>query len=696
MAVNPVGNRSERIEIDSAEPISEGGSSGPLVGITSGPNQETVLISTTVGTGAADIPTPGSESISLERRQQQLQQLIALRDQLRPLATGGDQAAQQLLSEIEQIIPRLEQQLSQDMDSDGLPDGFDPDSDGDNILDAREIEDGTNPLSLDTDGDGISDDNEIRLRNLGLQLGDPGLVQMGNGRSADANHDGIIDSAQLRSEVRSTLGLAATASDGGVPGTVGTQAMGGNGGAQWGGPTGNYQTMTLTPNGQTSSVAGGGGTYVIQAPEEGGEIRVSRQDSTLRIDFENGSGTGRLLIPDFEQKKLYFFGEANLQFVNFDPQGLVTTNSYGYAETGIYIASGTDSWASGAMDVSSVINPFNRDDLPEEEDRVREGVRTIEYDVSDQSDLTFNLLDQFEGEELKQWTAVQDGQSLVLEGKNRSGETKIKFVLRGGMDILEELKIQLSDIGQRLDSQVSVEISGGSGDDLVYTVGGDQSRVYLGAGDDTAAVTDDNRVEFYGQGGDDILRGAAGDDRLVAGEGNDYIYGGTGENRLYGDAGNDTLWTANTTIGSGTQEVVDGGGGMDVTNAYNGATMSIEAGIEDLNGLQSYLTQYGGEGASAVELTEIVNMEQDDLPYIRQLISEQLHQLAMNYVLLRDAERQAWFTESPGSGTFNQWQTNGTPGAPTGPFPPNGSSNDSEDSGNSGPTGGWQNGYMPL
>lgn len=119
------------------------------------------------------------------------------------------------------------------------------------------------------------------------------------------------------------------------------------------------------------------------------------------------------------------------------------------------------------------------------------------------------------------------------------------------------------------DSYTSVETLIGSGFDDEFHVGGEQTTVYLGAGND---VLDTNGLDvtdqsFYGEGGNDLIFG---------GDGNDYISGGADNDRIEGETGNDTL------LGGTGDDTINGGAGSD-TAIYSGVFTDYDV-MDNLDG----------------------------------------------------------------------------------------------------------------
>jgi Ca2+-binding RTX toxin-like protein len=155
-----------------------------------------------------------------------------------------------------------------------------------------------------------------------------------------------------------------------------------------------------------------------------------------------------------------------------------------------------------------------------------------------------------------------------------SSTANLKFVMTG-FDHFTVLKGQ----GTRIINVENVEISTGSGNDIITTFAGDDSiwggggidRLDGGAGDDLAGIncsasladlrfvmtSVDNVTRVHGEGttvinveniyffagdGDDIISTLDGADTLYAGRGNDKLWGGDGDDVLVGGEGDDMLF----------------------------------------------------------------------------------------------------------------------------------------------------------
>ena len=109
------------------------------------------------------------------------------------------------------------------------------------------------------------------------------------------------------------------------------------------------------------------------------------------------------------------------------------------------------------------------------------------------------------------------------------------------LDEIEDLTINAGDAG------ANVTVGDLTGTDITS-----DTIVFNGAAVDDVfdGSIHSERIEAFGNGGDDrltggsaddLLDGGAGDDRLVGGDGDDTLQAGSGRDRLFGGAGNDTL-----------------------------------------------------------------------------------------------------------------------------------------------------------
>ncbi|EFL88256.1 tandem-95 repeat protein, partial [Ahrensia sp. R2A130] len=106
-------------------------------------------------------------------------------------------------------------------------------------------------------------------------------------------------------------------------------------------------------------------------------------------------------------------------------------------------------------------------------------------------------------------------------------------------------------------------VTGGAGDDRIFTGGGDDF-LYGSTGNDTldgGAGSD----ELYGMENRDTLNGGQGDDFLYGGAAADTLDGGQGSDTLYGESGIDTL------MGGANDDFLNGGSGNDILNGGDGS-----------------------------------------------------------------------------------------------------------------------------
>ena len=116
-----------------------------------------------------------------------------------------------------------------------------------------------------------------------------------------------------------------------------------------------------------------------------------------------------------------------------------------------------------------------------------------------------------------------------------------QYMLTGwklGNDFLSDMRLENKHIF--IDRDLSADISGSEGNDLILGYGGDD-RLYGGKGSDT----------LYGGSNNDELYGEDDNDTLYGGSGADHLHGGSGKNELYGGQGKDSYY-----IGQGGYDII--------------------------------------------------------------------------------------------------------------------------------------------
>lgn len=110
------------------------------------------------------------------------------------------------------------------------------------------------------------------------------------------------------------------------------------------------------------------------------------------------------------------------------------------------------------------------------------------------------------------------------------------------------------------------DIYGNGGNDRLTASGQHTTYLYGGTGNDTLSASTKGQIDdyFFGDDGNDLLRGWAGDDFLYGGNGSDRIEGGTATDSLDGDTGNDSLF------GGAGADYLDGGDGRDLMEGSDG------------------------------------------------------------------------------------------------------------------------------
>jgi hypothetical protein len=143
--------------------------------------------------------------------------------------------------------------------------------------------------------------------------------------------------------------------------------------------------------------------------------------------------------------------------------------------------------------------------------------------------------------------------------------------------------------------RVMVDVTGSTGNDIMFGPKYSGATFYGGAGDDqliAKATLSNARHYFYGEAGNDYLSGGAGNDLLDGGTGDDVLHGRRGNNKLYGGHGNDQIFD-----GDGTSFVDTGPGRNTVVLNDGDDEVVVGTGINQIDagtGAVTFRIKYGG------------------------------------------------------------------------------------------------------
>lgn len=140
----------------------------------------------------------------------------------------------------------------------------------------------------------------------------------------------------------------------------------------------------------------------------------------------------------------------------------------------------------------------------------------------------------------------------------------------------------------------TLDFSGGSGNDIVYSGNGDDA---LGGGGGNDVLS--------GAGGSDSLYDSEGDDTLLGGAGDDYLSDDYGRNVLDGGSGNDQL---STSINGWSNTVISGGAGIDRVTLYGYA---VSEGLT-INFINNSITVPNSVTATGVEALNFYGSSYND------------------------------------------------------------------------------------
>lgn len=186
-----------------------------------------------------------------------------------------------------------------------------------------------------------------------------------------------------------------------------------------------------------------------------------------------------------------------------------------------------------------------------------DGAPEIEIDVTGETGLAANVV-ATSGDDQLRWVAMGDHPGLNLNPGKGDHDADV-WVAAGPDDISTPL----------------LTVDGGAGDDTI--VGDATSRAsasayaYGGSGDDVLGTLGNGDADLYGEGGHDVITGGGFDDTLSGGDGhdridgrggNDKIDGGRGADRISGGAGRDRI-----AAHDGSRDTIACGAGRDRANA---------------------------------------------------------------------------------------------------------------------------------
>ncbi|RMA41703.1 sulfatase-like hydrolase/transferase [Rhodophyticola porphyridii] len=143
--------------------------------------------------------------------------------------------------------------------------------------------------------------------------------------------------------------------------------------------------------------------------------------------------------------------------------------------------------------------------------------------------------------------------------------------------------------------RVEVNVRGSDGDDIMLGPKHGQAEFYGGAGNDlliAQAKQSNRRHAFYGEAGNDTLRGGPGNDTLDGGTGDDEIHGFTGRNRIFGGHGNDRIYD-----GDGASRIDTGPGRNLVVLGAGDDEVLVGTGVNHIDpgeGAVTFRIAYGG------------------------------------------------------------------------------------------------------
>ena len=528
-----------------------------------------------------DIPNPYGDYEEQAAWIAKVEKLLAYEDDLIYLAERGDRKAQAMLAELEtyknqyeallEANPDIEEYAPNgDIDGDGRVNAIDIDDDDDGVTDAKEKELGTNPFSADTDGDNLSDFAEIFYKDKFY-----GLEGKLNPLDADTNKNGIRDDLEIPANVRKKVS-GSEDGDFSVDGEVegGQEAL-------W--PKAGADHHAVQGTSGAAVIADDGKDVVFQYD---GDVTLGKNGSDLTIKTAQGTTTVKGFFDENGKPKRRLFLEGNVkkvEYYNMNPSDVSTVaDPGGNVLGGIHLA--------GNVETTVNVDPFNGT-VPSS---VSNG-ETV-YQAGGVSG-TFQVPERVGDKEVKQVNASTQGNDVIIELKDAQGNVLKRFRLAQGKSAVanQQIKFKLGNNGQLFDGiDMTAWVEGGAGADMIKIA---QGVAKGGGGNDTlvadSSQTSNRTVAFEGGAGDDILVGAGGSDILDGGDGLDILDGGGGRDALVGGAGSDSLIVQDAESFA----LIDGGGGIDMSNALGSRVKGIEVGPSQGTSVIDHLKESLGDSS---------------------------------------------------------------------------------------------------
>ncbi|SFJ37360.1 Ig-like domain-containing protein [Jannaschia pohangensis] len=435
-----------------------------------------------------------------------------------------------------------------------------------------------------------NNDANIQLNYAGLTgpiaVGTGGVAEIGDELRVQitqigqtAGQDVTLDfSAITRGVVNSFLGYNGGLANETIIGSAGDDSLSGGGGQD--DISGGEGNDTLRSASGVSTLDGGAGDDVLLASGSSGVLSGGAGNDTI-TQSTGRSESGAVIAVDIDG------GDGNDEINVSSTQGVGSTIAGGLGDDTIAITFATV--------VDGIIDGGDGDDLLNLNGSTLDGA---DFEGIERTVITGGSTNRIDADELDDLGALTFTNTIATVGStsfdanltlNYAGLTGPITVGTGGVsEIGDEIRVQITQLGQTVGQDVTVDFSGitrGVVNSLLSYTGGIANETVVGTAGEDSITGNGGQDDLSGGAGNDTLRATSGFATLDGGAGDDSLIGINTAGIISGGAGNDTISqsTAFSSDGAFVATDIDGGDGNDEISVISvqGDGSTVTGGLGD-------------------------------------------------------------------------------------------------------------------